>query len=104
MEARTAPAASPRADESAGSAPGPALGFTSMENEVRIDSVPVTGEPPAWLRGSLLRTGPAKFEAGEHRFRHWFDGQAMLHRFGFGDGRVSYASRFLRGKAYEAPA
>ncbi len=94
----------PTSEESGSAAPGPALGFKSMENEVRIESVPVTGEPPAWLEGSLLRTGPAKFEAGEHRYRHWFDGQAMLHRFGFEDGRVSYASRFLRGKAYEAAA
>ena len=34
--------------------------------------------------------------------RHWFDGFAMLHRFAFGDGEVSYANRFLAGKAYEA--
>ena len=27
---------------------------------------------------------------------HWFDGLAMLHRFAIGDGRVSYANRFLR--------
>ena len=27
--------------------------------------------------------------------RHWFDGFAMLHRFGFADGKVSYANRFL---------
>ena len=28
--------------------------------------------------------------------RHWFDGLAMLHRFGFAAGKVSYANRFLR--------
>ncbi len=100
MELKSVPAS----EESSSAAPGPALGFTSMENEVRIESVPVTGEPPAWLEGSLLRTGPAKFEAGEHRYRHWFDGQAMLHRFGLEGGRVSYASRFLRSKAYDAAA
>ena len=27
--------------------------------------------------------------------RHWFDGFAMLHRFGIADGEVSYANRFL---------
>ena len=32
--------------------------------------------------------------------RHWFDGQAMLHRFAFADGKVSYANRFLETKAY----
>jgi beta,beta-carotene 9',10'-dioxygenase len=82
----------------------PALGFESLSDEVRVDSIPLEGELPAWLDGSLLRTGPAKFEAGEQQFRHWFDGQAMLHRFGISgaEGNVSYASRFLRGKAYES--
>ena len=30
----------------------PAQGYESLEDEVRIDSVPVTGEVPAWLTGS----------------------------------------------------
>ena len=33
---------------------------------------------------------------------HWFDGFAMLHRFGIADGEVSYANRFLETKAYRA--
>ena len=33
---------------------------------------------------------------------HWFDGYAMLHRFGISDGKVSYANRFLQTKAYRA--
>src|SRR6202022_3130005 len=53
------------------------------------------------LAGSLLRTGPGKFEVGHHTPNHWFDGLAMLHRFAFADGRVSYASRFLHSRAYE---
>ena len=60
------------------------------------------GEIPPWLTGSLLRTGPAKFEVGAHTMRHWFDGLAMLHRFTIAGGKVSYANRFLRSKAFEA--
>ena len=33
---------------------------------------------------------------------HWFDGFAMLHRFSFADGDVSYANRFLESRAYRA--
>ncbi len=33
---------------------------------------------------------------------HWFDGFAMLHRFGIADGEVSYANRFLQTRAYRA--
>ncbi len=87
---------------SATSSTGYGLGFETLEDETRIDSLPVEGELPPWLAGSLLRTGPAKFEVGERRMRHWFDGFAMLHRFAFADGTVSYANRFLESKAYVA--
>lgn len=80
--------------------PGYLAGFASLEDEVEIDSLPVEGAIPTWLNGTLLRNGPAKFEAGEKELRHWFDGQAMLHRFSFEAGRVSYANRFLRTDAY----
>ena len=34
--------------------------------------------------------------------KHWFDGLAMLHRFSFAEGTVSYANRFLQTRAYRA--
>jgi beta,beta-carotene 9',10'-dioxygenase len=77
-------------------------GLRSLETETRVDELPLTGELPAWLQGSLIRTGPAKWEVGEQKMRHWFDGFAMLHRFGIADGSVSYANRFLQSKAYRA--
>jgi carotenoid cleavage dioxygenase-like enzyme len=77
-------------------------GFESLEDEVTVDALPVTGELPEWLSGSLLRTGPAKFEAGDNQYRHWFDGLAMLHRYTFGDGRVAYGNRFIKGKTERA--
>jgi carotenoid cleavage dioxygenase-like enzyme len=80
--------------------PGYLAGFASLDSEVELDCLPVEGEVPAWLSGMLLRNGPAKFEAGERALRHWFDGQAMLHRFSFDGGRVAYANRFLRTDAY----
>lgn len=80
------------------SAPPYAKGFQTLEHETTVDALPLEGELPSWLSGSLLRTGPAKFEVGEHRYRHWFDGQAMLHRFSFGGGVVSYGNRFQQGR------
>jgi beta,beta-carotene 9',10'-dioxygenase len=78
------------------------VGFTSLDQETRVDDLPVEGTLPAWLSGSLIRTGPAKWEVGSQTMNHWFDGLAMLHRFGFGDGRVSYANRFLETRAWRA--
>jgi beta,beta-carotene 9',10'-dioxygenase len=76
------------------------LGFTSLEEETAVDSLPVTGQLPAWLSGALVRVTPAKLEVGERRLDHWFDGIAMLNRFGIADGRVSYKSRFIDSVAY----
>jgi carotenoid cleavage dioxygenase-like enzyme len=77
-------------------------GFESLESETEITSLPVRGELPEWLTGSLLRTGPAKWDVNGRSMNHWFDGLAMLHRFSFGDGEVSYANRFLNTRAYRA--
>jgi carotenoid cleavage dioxygenase-like enzyme len=81
------------------------LGFRTLESEVRDRQLPVEGDLPSWLTGSLVRNGPAKFEVDGDRVGHWFDGLAMLHRFGFdgdvGDrGEVSYTNRFLRSSTY----
>jgi beta,beta-carotene 9',10'-dioxygenase len=78
------------------------LGFTSQDEETAVDRLPVTGEVPAWLTGALVRVTPALLEVGGRRLAHWFDGVAMLNRFGFADGRVSYGSRFIESRAYKS--
>jgi len=78
------------------------LGFASLSNEVTDRSLAVEGTLPDWLDGALVRNGPATFEVGGERVAHWFDGLAMLHRFGF-DGRddaVRYTNRSLRTETY----
>ena len=77
-------------------------GFESLDRETRLDRLPLEGRLPDWLQGSLVRTGPAKWEVGRQTMNHWFDGFAMLHRFGIADGEVSYANRFLQTRAYRA--
>jgi carotenoid cleavage dioxygenase-like enzyme len=57
---------------------------------------------PAWLAGTLIRNGPARFEVGRQSLHHWFDGLAMLHSFSFRDGSVAYANKFLRSNVYRA--
>jgi beta,beta-carotene 9',10'-dioxygenase len=78
------------------------LGYRALEEELQIDRLAIEGEVPAWLAGSLLRTGPAKWDLGQQRVAHWFDGLAMLHRFSFADGEVGYGNRFLRGRSFRA--
>ena len=77
------------------------LGFKTLSEEVALDSLPFDGEFPAWLEGTLIRNGPAQFEAGGRSVNHWFDGLAMLHAFSFAGGEVSYRNRFVRSAAFE---
>jgi beta,beta-carotene 9',10'-dioxygenase len=78
------------------------LGFADQTEEVRVDALAVQGEVPAWLRGGLVRVTPAQMDFAQRTVGHWFDGMAMLNRFGFDDGAVSYASRFLDTAARRA--
>lgn len=71
-------------------------GLTSLNQEVKVENLPIQGKIPNWLTGSLFRNGPAYFTGG-----HWFDGLAMIHKFSFRNGIVSYANRFLRTDAYQ---
>ncbi len=96
-DAPGAPAADPATAADAGR-----LGFTSQYSEITVDELPVRGELPAWLTGSLLRNGPAQWDLAEGAVNHWFDGMAMLHRFGFWQGSVSYRNKLVRGKAATA--
>ncbi|HEY4096122.1 MAG TPA: carotenoid oxygenase family protein [Baekduia sp.] len=71
------------------------LGFTDQTEEVRVPELAVSGAVPVWLAGGLVRVTPAQMDFERRSVTHWFDGMAMLNRFGFADGTVSYASRFL---------
>uniref|UniRef100_H0VPN1 Retinoid isomerohydrolase n=1 Tax=Cavia porcellus TaxID=10141 RepID=H0VPN1_CAVPO len=82
----------------------PASGYRKLFETVEELSSPltahVTGRVPLWLTGSLLRCGPGLFEVGAEPFYHLFDGQALLHKFDFKEGHVTYYRRFIRTDAY----
>lgn len=39
-------------------------GLTTLEGEFQIDHLPIRGQLPPWLSGSLVRNGPGRFEVG----------------------------------------
>ena len=78
--------------------------FTSLAEEQSERRLPVRGRIPDWLRGTLLRNGPAQFETAAVPLRHWFDGAAMLHRFRIEGDRVLHTSRMLRTSARDGAA
>jgi carotenoid cleavage dioxygenase-like enzyme len=61
-------------------------GLTTQRTELQNERLPVQGQLPAWLSGTLVRNTPAQYEVGAQSYRHWFDGLAMLHAFAIQDG------------------
>jgi carotenoid cleavage dioxygenase-like enzyme len=80
------------------------LGFRTLDSEISDRALSIDGTVPGWLSGALIRNGPGKFEFGDRQAAHWFDGLALLRRYGFDDGTITYTSRFLRTDAYESAA
>ena len=76
------------------------IGFRSLTEEIDERSLSTTGDLPPWLSGAYVRNGPGRFDAGDGRIGHWFDGLAMLVRFGFDGDGVRYTNRFLRTSTY----
>ncbi|MGB3634728.1 MAG: carotenoid oxygenase family protein [Rubrobacteraceae bacterium] len=79
------------------------IGFQNLNDEIEVDNLPVEGNIPQWLSGTLVRNGPGRWDLEDGKdMRHWFDGLAMPHRFSFVNGKVSYANRFLESPQYRS--
>jgi len=63
-------------------------------------ALPVTGELPRELNGSLYRNGPNP----QHDVpgAHWFVGDGMLHAFTLDNGKASYRNRWVRTPKFMA--
>ncbi|MBD3386020.1 hypothetical protein GF407_13980 [candidate division KSB1 bacterium] len=76
-------------------------GFSRSPEETTRVQLKIEGKLPSWLKITLFRNGPGTFEVNGERYRHWFDGLAMLHKFVIEDGAVFYTNRFLSCDAYK---
>jgi carotenoid cleavage dioxygenase len=71
------------------------LGFKGVTGDLETPSLAISGKLPAELAGRFYRNGPAVHEIAGFRYRHWFDGDGMVQRFVFADGRVSHVGRIV---------
>ena len=59
------------------------------------------GSVPDWLTGSLYRNGPGRYEYGNKKYKHLFDGHACVQKFEIKEGKVFFSNKFLQTEAYK---
>lgn len=81
-------------------APGIERAFERAPEEVADVACRVEGRLPEYLRGTYYVNGPARFERGGFRYRHWLDGDGMVCALRFEGGRVRATSRYVRSEKF----
>jgi all-trans-8'-apo-beta-carotenal 15,15'-oxygenase len=59
-------------------------------------AVDVDGRLPPFFRGTCYLNGPARFERGGLRYRHWLDGDGMACALEVGSDGIRFTNRFVR--------
>src|SRR5437660_6304438 len=72
------------------------VGFESLEaeNDEEVE-LAVVGTLPQDLDGTLFRIRPARPDVYGERYRHWFDGDGMVHALRLSGGQAHYRNRFV---------
>lgn len=70
--------------------------YAPLTEEHDIASLPVEGQWPPGLSGSLYRVGPNPQYAARDNSYHWFSGDGMVHAFHIHHGKVAYRNRWAR--------
>lgn len=75
--------------------------FGPIRSEDDFEDIPVEGEIPKELAGTLYRNGPnPQFDPRDPN-HHWFAGDGMIHAFTIEDGKLSYRNRYVRTPKWE---
>ena len=73
---------------------------TPVASECVAADLPILGELPRALNGTLFRNGPnPQFPVAA---QHWFTGDGMVHAFTLSDGSASYRNAWVRTAKWEA--
>jgi len=74
--------------------------FEAQEQEYNYWVEDIEGEVPKDFQGTFFRNGPGRLKLGGEEFGHWFDGDGMIGRTTFVDGKVHFANKFIRTPKY----
>lgn len=69
--------------------------FATPPADIPLTVAKVRGRFPDAVAGTLYRNGPAGHDLGGERYRHWFDGDGMVHRFVIAGTEVHHQGRYV---------
>nr|AXQ06573.1 beta,beta-carotene-15,15'-dioxygenase [Pinctada imbricata] len=75
--------------------------FQSVNEEVEEIQGKVKGNIPPYVRGSLFRNGPAKYQIGEYKMQHLFDGMAAVQKWSIDGNNVTYQRKFVKSETFK---
>jgi all-trans-8'-apo-beta-carotenal 15,15'-oxygenase len=75
-------------------------GYKSVREELDYYIDNVEGRIPPDLQGTLFRNGPGLLDINGQRIHHPFDGDGMIVRVSFNDGRAHFSNRFVRTQGF----
>ncbi|MBD2665057.1 retinal pigment epithelial membrane protein [Richelia sinica FACHB-800] len=77
-------------------------GYESLKEEFDYWIDDIEGEIPSELQGTLFRNGPGLLDINGQRLHHPFDGDGMISRITFDNGRAHFRNRFVQTPGYLA--
>ncbi|MBD2497482.1 carotenoid oxygenase family protein [Nostoc sp. FACHB-280] len=77
-------------------------GYESLTQEYDYWIDNIEGQIPSELEGTLFRNGPGLLDINGQRIHHPFDGDGMISRITFTNGRAHFRNRFVRTEGYLA--
>ncbi|BAY97339.1 Retinal pigment epithelial membrane protein [Tolypothrix tenuis PCC 7101] len=75
-------------------------GYQSLKQEFDYWIDDIEGEIPPELQGTLFRNGPGLLDINGQQIHHPFDGDGMISRISFINGRAHFRNRFIRTEGY----
>ncbi|BAY24956.1 Retinal pigment epithelial membrane protein [Calothrix sp. NIES-2100] len=77
-------------------------GYESLYQEFDYWIDDIEGQIPGELQGTLFRNGPGLLDINGQRIHHPFDGDGMISRISFVNGRAHFRNRYVRTEDYIA--
>ncbi|QLE59090.1 carotenoid oxygenase family protein [Nostoc sp. TCL26-01] len=77
-------------------------GYQSLKQEFDYWIDDIEGQIPPELQGTLFRNGPGLLDVNGQPIHHPFDGDGMISRIAFVNGRAHFRNRFVRTEGYLA--